>query len=180
MNCSVCDCISVSRIALALILFLTEPLSWQFLTVYVVAATTDVLDGRVARMSGKVNRYGSYLDSAADLVLAASVLIILIPRLDMTAWMIIWMAIIAVIWGLGFAAGSLRYRKPAFVHTYMSKLTGAGLFLSPFLIILIGVTPTVLLVGIIATVASLEYLYINLSSKDYDPDCPSAFIHKAV
>ncbi|AGI47788.1 CDP-alcohol phosphatidyltransferase [Thermoplasmatales archaeon BRNA1] len=174
MNWSAPDCLSASRIALALVLFLTEPLSWQFLIIYAAAGTTDILDGRLARMTGKTTRHGPYLDSTADIALAISVLAILIPYLDLETWMLVWIAAIAVVRVTGFAAGSLRYRRPAFVHTNMSKLTGAGLGLSPFLIIIIGIVPTVLLVGAVATVSSLEYLYINLRSDGYDPDCASA------
>ena len=77
-----------------------------------------------------------------------------------------------------FAIGSMRFGRPAFIHSYLNKAAGAAFFLSPFLITPIGLPATVAIAGIVCISASLEYLLINIRSRDYDPDYRSVFLDK--
>ena len=173
------DMISFSRMGLALVLLLTEPLSLPFLMILAVCGLTDVLDGLAARRLDACTEHGHTIDSMADTVLVVVLLYCIIPAVQWEAWMIIWIAAIAATRLVAFVIGSRRYGRPAFVHTCLNKLAGASLFLAPFLIALIGAPIAVASVCSIATVSAAEYLYINVSREDYDPDLQSAFIGRS-
>ena len=68
------DMLSFSRMGLALILLLTEPLSVPFLTIFAVCGLTDVLDGYLARKLDACYDHGYALDSISDAVLAVIML----------------------------------------------------------------------------------------------------------
>lgn len=170
------DMLSFSRMGLALVLLLTEPLSVPFLAIFAVCGFTDILDGYIARRTGSCTEHGQVLDSISDAVLAVILLYCIIPAVEWEAWMIIWIAAIAAIRLVALGIGSGKYGKPAFVHTYLNKAAGALLFVTPFLLVLIGVPLTVAIVCCLTTVSAAEYLYINVSSEDFDPDFPSIFI----
>ena len=56
--------------------------------VFVAAMSTDWLDGRVARSSGRTSPLGSLLDPVADKVLVIAVLIVLLGENVFSAWMV--------------------------------------------------------------------------------------------
>ena len=169
------DMLSFSRMGLALILLLTEPLSLPFLVIFSVCGITDILDGYLARRLDACYEHGHTLDSLSDAVLAVIMLYCIIPVLAWENWMILWIAAIAAVRLVALGIGSGRFGRPAFVHTYLNKLAGAMLFFTPFLLILIGVLATVAIVCSVTSVSAVEYLYINSVSPRYDPDFTSVF-----
>jgi CDP-diacylglycerol--glycerol-3-phosphate 3-phosphatidyltransferase len=171
--------LSFSRMGLALSLLLTEPLSFPFLAILAVCGLTDVLDGLAARKLDARTEHGHAVDSMADVVLAAVLLYCIVPVIQWEIWMILWIAAIAAMRLIAFGIGSVRYGRPAFVHTYLNKLAGVSLFLAPFLLALVGAPVTVASVCAIASVSAAEYLYINASSEHYDPDLQSAFVGRS-
>jgi CDP-diacylglycerol---glycerol-3-phosphate 3-phosphatidyltransferase len=56
--------------------------------IFVVAAVTDFLDGRVARARGEVSAFGVFMDLTADKVLVAGVLIAMVQVDLVPAWMV--------------------------------------------------------------------------------------------
>ena len=56
--------------------------------VYVVAATTDYFDGRIARARGEVSALGVFLDLTADKVLVAGVLIAMVEVDLLPTWIV--------------------------------------------------------------------------------------------
>jgi CDP-diacylglycerol---glycerol-3-phosphate 3-phosphatidyltransferase len=56
--------------------------------IFVVAAITDFLDGRVARARGEVSAFGVFMDLTADKVLVAGVLIAMVQVNLVPAWMV--------------------------------------------------------------------------------------------
>lgn len=173
------DMLSILRISLALVLPLTEPLSATFLAILAVGCLTDALDGYLARKFDACSPHGHTLDSAADFILAVSLLCCIIPVVDWKEWMIIWIAAIAAVRLIAFALGSAKYGKAAFVHTYLNKAAGVLFFLSPFLLFLFGDTFTIAAVCSVASVSALEYMYINIRNEKYDPNYRSAFIRRS-
>ncbi len=160
--------------ALAFVLILLVPLSPEFLFVYALCGLTDVADGYVARRTGSVSMYGGVFDSIADATVAVILLYCIIPHLAWEGWMVMWIAAIAAVRLVALGIGSGRFGKPAFVHTYLNKLAGFLLFLTPFLLALFDVAPMVVLVCTVTTVSAFEYLYLNCSSQRFDPDRVSA------
>ena len=161
---------------LAFVLLLTESLSPVFLLVFLVCGLTDVLDGMVARRFDACSEHGHVLDSVSDVVLVAILLYCVIPAVGWEGWMIVWIAAIAVVRIAAFGIGSVRYGKPAFVHTYMNKAAGLLLFLAPFLLVAVGAPVTVGVVCGVASISSAEYLYINITGDCYDPDLKTVLV----
>ena len=81
------------RIALTpvVILLLVVPFPGSGLiafVIFVVAALTDFLDGRVARARGEVSSFGVFMDLTADKVLVAGVLIAMVQVGLVPAWIV--------------------------------------------------------------------------------------------
>lgn len=84
--------ITLSRLGLALVLFaLISHTSWRLTAaaVFIVAASTDFLDGYIARKYGLVTVLGRILDPFVDKVIICGAFIFLIPEngSGVTAWM---------------------------------------------------------------------------------------------
>lgn len=90
-----------------------------------VAGLTDVLDGPIARRVGRTSRFGSQMDSLADLTLFASIVIWLIM---MRPEFFREYGTVIVVWGaLGIvvlAVGWIRFRRLANLHLYSAKTAG--------------------------------------------------------
>ena len=162
--------------ALAFLLILLVPLSPEFLILYAIIGLTDVLDGQVARRTKSVSMYGGVFDSIADAMVAVILLYCLIPLLVWEEWMVMWIAAIAAVRLVSLGIGTGRFGKPAFVHTYLNKVAGLLLFLTPFLLVVFDVPFVVMLVCSVTTVSAFEYLYINCSSKGFDPNLAGILI----
>ena len=174
--------LTMLRIVCAVLLLFFRPLSAWFFTLYLFAGLSDLLDGYLARRLGVSSELGARLDSAADFLLCAVLLAILIPLYVWPVWVIVWIAAIALIRLFAIAVCYLRFRKLAFLHTYANKATGLFLFLSPVLFWLFGLTVTTILLCILATISAFEELLIELQSKSLNPDCrsilPQSYIEK--
>ena len=126
-----------------------------------VAFLTDVLDGYLARRWHVESKLGSHIDSLADLLMMAVLIIVLLITLEFKDWMIILLASILVIRASSLIIGAIRFKQLAFVHTLLNKITTLLIILSPFLIRLLGLDISVMIVGGVAMAAAIEYLYIN-------------------
>ena len=168
--------LSITRLLLSFALYFLEPLSAAYLWLYAACIITDPLDGFVARRYDACTRYGHLLDSLGDVFVAIAVLVTLIPFLNWDLWEMILIAVIIAVRLTALAIGSVRFRRPAFLHSYLNKAAGAAFFISPFLIKMIGLPATAAIVGIVCISASLEYLYVNIHNKEYTPDYRSVFL----
>lgn len=167
--------ITISRILGTAVLLVLTPFSGQFFIVYFLCGLSDVLDGIIARKMNMVSKKGQILDSIADVFMAAALLFLFVPRFQLPLWGIYWIIIIAVIRLASLAIGFIRYRQPAFLHTYANKATGIALFCFPFLYIGLGLYTTTIFVCFIASVSAVEELIINAVSKKLWRDIKSIF-----
>ena len=78
------------------LLFL-RPMSPQFLTIYLLTGITDVLDGWLARKTGTASEFGARLDSIADLLFYAVMLIRIFPVLWERLPVQIWYAVAGIL-----------------------------------------------------------------------------------
>src|SRR6266545_3678192 len=91
---------------------------WLALAIFLVAASTDLLDGYLARRWGQVTTIGTLLDPIADKLLISAALIALVQVRAVAAWMVI------LIVGREFAVSGLR--SIAAVEGYTIKASDLG------------------------------------------------------
>lgn len=147
-----------------------------FYIIYTISGCSDVLDGWVARVTKSSSEFGAKLDSVADLLFYAMLLVKILPLLIkmLPGW--IWYCVgFVLLLRLGaYLTAALKYHRFATLHTYFNKLTGFAVFLIPYVMELemitkysIGLCYSVGLC-VVGGISSLEELLIHLSEKEYD------------
>ena len=120
--------LSASRIILCLPLLLVDAMTVPFWVLYVIAGTTDMLDGFLARRWGVESQFGARLDSLADFVfvLAAGYKLFPLLKLPAALWMMI--GLIALVKIVNAISAYVVKRRIEFLHTKANKMTGFLLF----------------------------------------------------
>ena len=144
------------RILCSIALLAVAPFSISFYVLYLTAGFSDMIDGTVARKTGKVSEFGSKFDSIADIIFVAVCLIKLIPVLDIETWLYIWIAIIAVIKGINILYELKKHKRVVFVHSILNKVTGILAFLLPLTLPFLELRYTAAFVCTIATIAAIQ------------------------
>lgn len=163
--------IIITRIVFAVVMVFTRSLSIAFMFCYTICGISDAIDGTVARKTGSVSSRGAQLDSVADVVFMLVAVLKLMPDLLNVPVYIYWLAAVAfVIRSSAYICGTIRFRKLLQLHTYMNKVTGACLFLLPYIMLIDLNDILLIIVCIIAIISSIEEFYIQIRSKKYDPD----------
>ena len=147
--------LSASRIALCLPLLLVDAMTLPFWVLYVIAGTTDMLDGFLARRWGLESKFGARLDSLADFVFVIAVGYKLFPylKLPTALWMMIGLiALIKVV----NVISSLQIE---FLHTKANKLTGFLLFVGMMTIGQSYFVPVAWIIACIALFADIQEGY---------------------
>ena len=130
--------ITLLRIVGSIGLLFPAPMSPLFLGIYTLTGLTDVLDGWLARKTGTTSDFGARLDSMADLVFYAVMLIRFFPVLREALPLHIWYAVAGVLLVRlsAYCTAAIKYRRFASVHTYLNKLTGTAVFLLPYIFLI--------------------------------------------
>lgn len=163
------NCITALRIVGTLCLIFTVPLSLAFYLIYTFCGLSDVLDGWIARATNSTSDFGSRLDSIADLLFYAVMLIKLLP----TLWRLLPTWIWYVVGGImllriaSYITVAVKFRRFAAVHTRMNKLTGAAVFLIPYFMHLPCAALYSFVVCAIAGIASVQELLLHLYRDEY-------------
>lgn len=164
------NCITATRIIGTLCLIPVQSLSPAFYGLYTLTGLTDVLDGWIARKMGNASELGAKLDSIADLIFYAVMLIktfpILRTRLPVEIWYAVAMVLLLRL--SAYLAAAVKYRRFASLHTYMNKLTGAAVFCVPYVISLPFAVPACWGICTVAAIASGEELLIHIRNKTYE------------
>ena len=153
---------------------MNKPLSTTFFIIYVVCGASDVLDGYLARKYKISNGYGATLDSIADLIFFGIMLIVFIPIVQLSKWILWWIGIIGIARLISLGLAFYKYGELSFLHTYGNKVAGVALFLFPFVYSVLG-NLTAVLIGGIASLAAIEELIITLTSKELDKNIRCIF-----
>ena len=171
------DTVTSLRIVACLILIFIPLETVWFLVIYTVAGISDVVDGTIARKFGKSSDFGATLDSISDLVFYGVMIVKMLPTLIKTLPGIIWygVAAILVIRIAAYVAAAIKYKRFAAIHTWLNKLTGAGVFGLPYAFAFSFGTPYSFAVCIIAFVASTEEFIIHIFTKEYNRRVKSVF-----
>lgn len=162
------NAITLMRIALTLVLMFLPLLSPTFLLVYLLAGTSDMLDGFLARRWGVASDFGAKLDSAADVLFCGVLLVRFIPAYIWPAWALIWIGVIALLRGASLFVCYRRFHQLAFLHTFANKATGFLLLCFPFFLRLIGLDTTAIVLCTVSSLSAAEELIIQLTAKELD------------
>lgn len=174
------DTVTTMRMGVSvLLLFFPLDTIW-FLITYTFAGVTDVLDGWIARKTGNASEFGARLDSIADLLFYGVLLIRLFPLLYQILPGEIWYAVlgIIVVRFASYAIAAVKYHYFASLHTWLNKLTGAAVFLLPYVLFPTFSVVYSWAVCILAFAAALEELAIHLLREEYIPERKS-FLQKS-
>ena len=169
------NALSISRIVLACILFLFEPLSFWFMVLYVTAILTDIVDGPIARATGGVTKFGSSLDGTADIIFALIAIYLIVPLLDISAGLLIWILILVCMRISDIAILAIRLRKYYTSHTIMGRLTALSGALIPVVYLIVGSTTFIYGITTFATIAFTENIMISCKAKYVQVDLKSYF-----
>ena len=158
------DTVTSVRMAASLLLLFLTPQSREFFAAYALTGLTDVLDGWLARRTGTASEFGARLDSIADLLFYGVVLIRFLPVLRQALPGEIWyaVAVILLVRLAAYVVAAIKYRHFASLHTRLNKLTGAAIFLLPYVLAVSTGVGYSWAVCILAFAASLEELIIHL------------------
>ena len=153
--------VTVLRIIISIGLLFVPVFSPVFFVLYLIAGISDMADGTIARKTGTVSDLGSKLDTAADIVMVTVCLIKMIPVLDVPLWLIIWVAVIALIKVISIIWGSVKQKEFFAAHTTMNKITGIVLFVLPLTVSFIDLKYSGVAVCALATVAAIGECHIH-------------------
>ena len=161
---------------LASLLILFVPNKW-FFPLYFFAGLTDMLDGWLARKMNWTSPFGTFLDSLADLlfflVIAKVVLTITLPAF------LLWGALtVALIRCISYVIGYFRFHQFTSLHTYLNKLTGLLLFLSPIVLLIVAIKPFGVILLTCALLSSVEELIIVSTTQTLDKNVATFFQKK--
>lgn len=172
--------ITIARIGMSLFILLTEPFSAVFFVLYLLCGITDVADGAVARATHTESKLGALLDSISDVVFLLSVVIKLAPVVwdKLPGWAVFGIVFIALLRGISYVIGLVKFRKFVSLHTISNKVTGAALFATPIFVVLLGVSVTCIVLCVIAGISAVEELYIAIKSREYHPNIRYCFDSK--
>jgi CDP-diacylglycerol--glycerol-3-phosphate 3-phosphatidyltransferase len=161
--------LTVSRFVLAVPLALLTDRR-AALVLLLAAGATDALDGPCARRGGVAGPAGARLDSAADVVFLAAVLVLLGRLLgDAMLPFLPWVVAVAVVRVAALVIGRVRLGRWASVHTWANKAAGAGVVGAP-LLVLVGWPAGLWAVLALAAVSAFEELALQATSRTFDPD----------
>ena len=147
--------ITFFRILCSLALVFCTPLSLPFFVFYAVAGLSDIFDGLIARKTNTASKFGAKLDTFADIIFVAAVLIKFLPILALPVWIIAWVGVIALIKLVNIVIGFVRHHTLTAIHSVINKVAGVLVFILPFTIQIIDIRYTAVLVCIVATVAAI-------------------------
>ena len=122
------------RIVCALALIFCPMFSKRFYVLYLLGSVSDVLDGIAARRFGKATKLGAQLDTIADVVFAAVVIVKTVRAVYVPKWIIIWIICIAAVKCVNAVSGFARKKRFVPEHTILNKLCGVLLFAIPLCI----------------------------------------------
>ena len=168
--------LTASRFLFAAGMVLADPFSAAFWVCYLGGGVSDLLDGPVARILHIQSEAGAKLDSAADLVFAAAIAVVVVRSIPLPAWLWACAGCVAVVRLAGYGVGFVKYHSFSALHTYANKATGALIFAFPLLYALLGLTVSGVILCAAAFFSSVEELIITGSSPTLNRDCKGIYM----
>ena len=164
----IANLITGCRILGSILLLFFPAFSAAFYVIYLFCGFSDMIDGTIARKTGSTSKFGSQLDTVADLIFVAVSLFKLLPVSNIPQWLWIWGGVIAVIKISNIIWGYISRKQFISLHTIMNKVTGLFLFLLPLTLSYIPLKYSSIIVCSIATFAAIQegvYIATNCEAK---------------
>ena len=144
------------RILGSVLLLFPPPFSPAFYITYLFCGFSDMIDGTVARGTNSISRFGSRLDTVADLLFAAAAMIRWLSAIHIPGWLWIWGAVVAAIKISNIILAYVSKHAFLSLHTRMNKAAGLLLFLWPLTIPFMELKYTGIVVGSVATFSAIQ------------------------
>ena len=156
MTKHIANILTGSRIFGSILLLFFPAFSVAFCTIYLFCGFSDMIDGTIARKTNSTSRFGSQLDTIADIIFVAVSLFKLLPTIYVPGWLWIWGSVIAVIKISNIIWGYVSKKQFISLHTIMNKVTGLLLFLLPLTISFVEPKYTAIIVCSVATFSAIQ------------------------
>ena len=154
------------RIFGSILLLFFPAFSLEFYITYILCGFSDMIDGTIARKTNSTSKFGSQLDTIADLIFVAVSLFKFLPAIHIPQWLWIWSGVIAVIKISNIIWGYVSKKQFISLHTIMNKVTGLLLFLLPLAVSFAELQYIAIAVCSIATLSAIqEGLYVITDSE---------------
>lgn len=85
-----------------------------FFVFYLLAGFSDMIDGKIARKTNTASEFGAKLDTVADLIFVVACAVKILPSMQITVWLWIWIGLIALIKLITFLYGLIFKKKVCF------------------------------------------------------------------
>ena len=155
------------RIIGSVLLLFFPVFSLGFYIIYLLCGFSDMIDGTIARKTNSAGKFGSRLDTVADLVFVAVSLFKLVPAIHIPEWLCIWGGAIAAVKIINIIWGYISKKQFVSVHTVMNKITGLLLFLLPLTLSFAEIKYTAIVVCAVATFSAIqEGVYVVTDRRD--------------
>lgn len=153
---NIANYISISRIIMSILLIITKTFSIPFYILYIYCGLSDMLDGFLARKYKITSEIGAKIDSIADIVFIFVSIVKILPILNLSKVICIWVIIIAMIKICNVICGYVYYKKLTLPHTIANKITGLALFITPLIIQCIDLVIVEILICVLATFSAIQ------------------------
>ena len=161
MTKHIANIITGCRIVGSILLLLLPVLSPGFYIIYILCGISDMIDGTVARKTNSTSKFGSQLDSIADIIFVMVSMLKWIPVIRFPTWLWIWVGVIGTIRILNIIWGYATKKQFITMHTVMNKVTGLLLFLCPRALSIAQFVYIAIPVCTVATISAIqEWVYI--------------------
>jgi len=162
----IANILTACRILGSVLLLFVPVFSLAFYIIYLFCGFSDMIDGTIARKTNSISKFGSQLDTVADLLFAVASIISLLPAIHIPGWLWIWGGAIAVIKFSNIILGYVFKNEFISLHTRMNKATGLLLFLLPLTVSFAELQHTAAVVCSVATFSAIqEGVYVIADSR---------------
>ena len=155
------------RILGSILLLVFPAFSMVFYITYLFCGFSDMIDGTIARKTNSTSKFGSQLDTIADLIFVAASLFKLLPAIHIPGWLWIWGGVIAAIKISNIILGYVAEKQFVSLHTVMNKITGLLLFLLPLTVSFVELKYTAIVVCFLATLSAIQEGYYIRKGREF-------------
>ena len=158
--------ITSCRVLCSMLLLFFSMTSIPFYVLYLFCGLSDVLDGIIARKTNTVSSLGAKLDTFADSIFVAILLIKIWLEMDVPIWLWIWIVTIGGIKTVNVIGGFVLAKRFIVEHTILNKITGVLLFLLPLTLFWVELKHGAMVVCVVATISAIQEGYYTIKGRE--------------